>query len=77
MTIKATDADASPGRRLPMLAWLADRLVVDERADAAPRMIVGDERFQREVVEEPPLRIRLSNYEWPPPLTHATTSWQR
>src|SRR5262249_2452933 len=44
--------------------------IVDERADCAQRMIVGHERFQRDVVEERPLRIALSHHRGAPPLLH-------
>jgi hypothetical protein len=36
------------------------------------QVIVGDEGLQRDVVEERPLRIRLSHHRWAPPLLHTT-----
>ncbi len=61
-----------PQKRVEIPTRAADSPVVDERADLPQRMVGGDERLQLDVVEERPLRIRLSHHRWAPPLLHTT-----
>src|SRR3989454_6737212 len=63
-----------PDGRVEITTGAADRAVRDEGANRAERMVRGHEGFQRDVVEERPLRIRRSHHRWAPPLLHTTAA---
>src|SRR5262249_15019113 len=64
-------------RRVEISAGPTNRAIVDEWADSPQRMVVGHEGFQRDVVEERPLRIALSDHSGAPPLPHTTATRER
>ena len=57
-------------RRVQIAARTSDDRIVDERPDRAQRMLGGDKRLQRQLVEQPALRVALSHHRLAPPTPH-------